>query len=88
MFTLIKSVLKSIELFLFLKNKTFYLQLKRDHEEKRKTIIQEIEDLRSNGGDPDRADLLRDELICEDESFKHLSAFYSQLDKGDRNRDK
>ena len=36
MLSLIKSVLKSIELFLSLKNKTFYLQLKQDHEEERK----------------------------------------------------
>ena len=88
MISLIKSVLKSIELFLSLKNKTFYLQLKRDHEEERKRIIQELEDIRSNGGDADRADLLRDELIREDNSFKHLSTFYSQFDKRDSNRDK
>ena len=88
MLSLIKSVLKSIELFLSLKNKTFYLQLKRDHEEERKRIIQELEDIRANGGDADRADLLRDELIREDNSFKHLSTFYSQSDKRDSNRDK
>ena len=88
MFSLIKSVLKSIELFLSLKNKTFYLQLKRDHEKERKKIIQELEDIRANGGDADRADLLRDELIREDNSFKHLSTFYSQFDKRDSNRDK
>ena len=88
MLSLIKSVLKSIELFLSLKNKTFYLQLKRDHEEERERIIQELEDIRANGGDADRADLLRDELIREDNSFKHLSTFYSQFDKRDSNRDK
>ena len=88
MFSLIKSVLKSIELFLSLKNTTFYLQLKRDHEEERKSIIQELEDIRSNGGDADRTDLLRDELIREDNSFKHLSTFYSQFDKRDSNRNK
>ena len=88
MISLIKSVLKSIELFLSLKNKTFYLQLKRDHEEERKRIIQELEDIRANGGDADRADLLRDELIREDNSFKHLSTFYSQFDKRDSNRNK
>ena len=86
MLTLIKSVLKSIELFLSLKNKTFFLHLKQDHEEERKRIIQELEDIRANGGDADRADLLRDELIREDNSFKHLSTFYSQFDKRDSNR--
>ena len=88
MLTLIKSVLKSIELFLSLKNKTFYLQLKRDHEKERKKIIQELEDIRANGGDADRADLLRDELIREDNSFKYLSAFYSEFNKRESNRDK
>ena len=45
MLSLIKSVLKSIELFLSLKNKSFYLQLKRDHEEERERIIQELENI-------------------------------------------
>jgi uncharacterized membrane-anchored protein YjiN (DUF445 family) len=78
MLTLIKSVLKSIELFLSLKNKLFYIELRNNHEKERKRIIQEIEDLRSDGGDANRADLLRDELIREDASFQYLSAFYAE----------
>ena len=73
MLSLIKSVFKSIELYLSLKNKLFYIELRNNHEKTRKRIIQEIEDLRSSGGDADRADLLRDELIREDASFKYLS---------------
>ena len=88
MFSLIKSVLKSLELYLSLKNKLFYLELRHDHEKERKRIIQELEDIRGSGGNPDRADLLRDELIREDNSFKHISALYSQFDKRDSNRDK
>lgn len=88
MLTLIKSVLKSIELFLSLKNKLFYIELRNNHEKERKRIIQEIEDLRSNGSDPDRADLLRDELIREDGSFKYLSAFYAESRERDSNSDK
>tara|TARA_R110002020_G_scaffold328434_1_gene544403 strand:+ start:2146 stop:2412 length:267 start_codon:yes stop_codon:yes gene_type:complete len=88
MFSLIKSVLKSIELFLSLKNKLFYLELRNNHEKERKRIIQEIEDIRANGGDADRADLLRNELIREDASFKYLSAFYSEFNKRDSDRDK
>ena len=71
MLSLIKSVLKSIELYLSLKNKLFYIELRNNHEKTRKRIIQEIEDIRSNGGDADRGDLLRDELIREDSSFQH-----------------
>jgi hypothetical protein len=78
MFSLIKSILKSIELYLILKNKLFFFELTSGHEKKRKKIIQEIEGIRANAGDPDRADLLREQLIHEDESFKHLSAFNSK----------
>tara|TARA_B100000900_G_C20014617_1_gene487339 strand:- start:239 stop:505 length:267 start_codon:yes stop_codon:yes gene_type:complete len=88
MLTLIKSVLKSIELYLSLKNKLFYIELRNNHEKTRKRIIQEIEDLRSNGGDADRADLLRDELIREDSSFQHLSAFYTKLEEGNSSNHK
>ena len=88
MLTLIKSVLKSLELYLSLKNKLFYIELRHNHEKTRKRIIQEIEDLRSNGSDPDRADLLRDELIREDGSFKYLSAFYAESRESDSNSDK
>ena len=88
MLTLIKSVLKSIELYLSLKNKLFYIELRHNHEKTRKRIIQEIEDLRADGGDPDRADLLRDELIREDSSFKYLSAFYAESREGNSNSDK
>jgi len=87
MFSLIKSVLKSIHLYLSLKNKLFYVELRHDHEKERKRIIQELEDIRTNGGDADRADLLRDELIREDGSFKYLSAFYAEFNKRDCHRD-
>tara|TARA_R110001583_G_scaffold103163_1_gene250207 strand:- start:2584 stop:2850 length:267 start_codon:yes stop_codon:yes gene_type:complete len=88
MLSLIKSVLKSIELYLSLKNKLFYIELRYSHEKTRKTIIQEIEDIRSNGGDADRADLLRDKLIREDSSFQHLSTFYSEFKEGDASKHK
>ena len=42
MLSLIKSVLKSIELYLSLKNKLFYIELRYSHEKTRKTIIQEM----------------------------------------------
>jgi hypothetical protein len=88
MLSLIKSVLKSIELFLSLKNKLFYIELRNNHEKQRKRIIQEIENIRSNGGDADRADLLRDELIREDASFQHLSAFYAESKEGSSSKHK
>ena len=88
MLSLIKSVLKSIELFLSLKNKLFYIELRNNHEKERKRIIQEIEDLRADGGDANRADLLRDELIREDASFQYLSAFYAESREGNSSKHK
>ena len=87
MLSLIKSVLKSIELYLSLKYKLFYIELRHNHEKTRKRIIQEIEDIRASGGDADRADLLRDELIREDASFKYLSAFYAESREGKSDKD-
>ena len=80
MFTLIKSILKSIELFLTLKNKKFYYDLHRDFRDRENAITQEIEKLRDSGdsSDADRADLLRKQLKYEREQFEHISAFYSK----------
>lgn len=88
MLSLVKSVLKSVELYLTLKNKLFFFELTSNHEKQRKKIIQEIESIRSNDGDADRADLLREQLISEDKSFKHLSAFYSKSSERDSSSDK
>ena len=82
MLSLVKSVLKSVELYLTLKNKLFFFELTNNHEKKRKKIIQEIEDI------ADRADLLREQLISEDKSFKHLSTFYSKSSERDSSSDK
>ena len=91
MFTLIKSILKSIELFLALKNKKFYYDLHQDFRDREDAITQEIEKLRDSGNsaDADRADLLRNRLAAERQrldserkQFEHLSTFYTQADKG------
>jgi len=89
MLTLIKSILKSLELFLALKNKQFYYDLHNKHKKLEYEIIQEIEDLRQRGGsnDSDRADLLRERLLSERSRFKHLSAFYSKTSEGSADSD-
>jgi hypothetical protein len=73
-FGLIKSVLKSLELYLAFKNKAFYRDLIDDHREREKGLINEIEKYRSSGSsnDADRADLLRDQLLTEREQFESL----------------
>lgn len=78
--SLIKSVLKSLELYLTLKNKKFYYDLHRQHKKTEAELINEIEKLRSTGSsnDADRADILRRQLENEYQEFEHLSTFYSQ----------
>ena len=84
MFSSIKSIIKSIELYLQLKNKKFYYDLHKDFRDREDAITQEIEKLRDSGDSnaADRADLLRKRLRAERERFEHLSAFYTQADKG------
>jgi hypothetical protein len=84
MFSSIKSIIKSIELYLQLKNKKFYYDLYRDFNDKEDAITQRIEKLRDSGdsNDADRADLLRDRLAAERKRFEHLSAFYTKANKG------
>ena len=84
MFSSIKSIIKSIELYLQLKNKKFYYDLHKDFSDKEDAITQRIEKLRDSGdsNDADRADLLRDRLAAERKRFEHLSAFYTKADKG------
>ena len=83
MFALIKSIFKSLQLFLTLKNKKFYYDLHRDFRDMEDAITQRIEGLRETGtsADADRADLLRKRLRSERERFEHLSAFYTKTDK-------
>ena len=83
MFQLIKSVLKSIELYLNLKNKKFYYDLHKEFKDREQALVQEIEKLRIRGDShsADRADLLRDHLTTERREFEHLSAFYSKVEE-------
>ena len=82
MFSLIKSALKSLELFLSLKNKKFYYELYQEHNDRQWQITEAIEQYRSSGdsNDADRADFLRQQLAAEREQFEHISAFYSKTE--------
>ena len=83
MFSLIKSILKSVELYLQLKNKKFYYDLHQDFRDREDAITKKIEELRDSGdsNDADRADLLRKRLAAERKRCEHLSTFYTQADK-------
>ena len=82
MLSIIKSVLKSLELFLNIKNN-------KEHRQTEEKLINEIEKLRQTGAndDADRADLLRQRLSTERKQFKHLSAFYSKTGEGSPSSD-
>tara|TARA_Y100001937_G_scaffold87142_1_gene117894 strand:- start:1123 stop:1395 length:273 start_codon:yes stop_codon:yes gene_type:complete len=81
----IKSILKSIELYLTLKNKKFYYELYKDFKEREQKLVQDIENLRIRGDthSADRADLLRDYLNTERREFEHISTFYSKITGGE-----
>jgi hypothetical protein len=81
---ILTSVLKSLELFLLLKNKLFYYEIRTKSLNRQKEIIAEIENLRSKGdsNSADRADLLRSELRREREELEHLSTFYTKTGEG------
>ena len=81
----IKSILKSIELYLTLKNKKFYYELYKDFKEREQKLVQDIENLRIRGDthSADRADLLRDSLTTERREFEHISTFYSKITGGE-----
>ena len=83
MLTLIKSVLKSLELYLSLKNKKFYYDLHTHQEDREFGITEAIERLRQTGNtnDADRADLLRQQLTDQRKRFEHLSTFYSKAEE-------
>jgi len=81
------SLIKSLELFLNLKNASFYYEIRFKSKNKQKEILDEIEKLRNDGGSSsaDRADLLRMELKREREELENLSAFYFKTSKESTN---
>ncbi len=87
MLTIVASLIKALELFLLLKNKLFYYELREKSKKRQTEIISEIEKLRASGGsgDADRADLLRSELKSERAELEHLSTFYTQAKEGSTN---
>lgn len=88
-FGLIKSVLKSLELYLAFKNKAFYRDLINDHRKREKELKNEIEKLRDTGGSNDalRADLLRDQLLTERVQFEYLQSTYAKAQGRDSGPD-
>ena len=89
MFSLLKTLLETLNLYFKLKNKSFYTDLLESSKRKQKDLINEIEKLRANGDSDstDRADFLQSELIAEKRDAKHLSAIYAPSEGGSASSD-
>ena len=86
---LIKTVLQTLNLYLKLKNRSFYVDLVEKSKKKQKDLIDEIEKLRRDGDSDatDRADFLFRELVAEKQDIKHLSAINSITSEGSTSSD-
>ena len=87
--SLVKSVLKSIELYLALRNKLSFFEITEKHNKKKNELIEEIEKLRAVGDNEssDRADFLRGQLRTENNQFKHISAVFLEAQGGSADSD-
>ena len=87
--SLVKSILKSIELYLALRNKLAFFEITEKHNKKKNELIEEIEKLRAIGDNEssDRADFLRGQLRTENNQFKHISAVFLEAQGGSSDSD-
>ena len=87
--SLVKSILKSIELYLALRNKLAFFEITEKHNKQKNEFIEEIEKLRAIGDNEssDRADFLRGQLRTENNQFKHISAVFLEAQGGSADSD-
>ncbi|MDA9950169.1 hypothetical protein N9D12_00615 [Candidatus Pelagibacter sp.] len=87
--SLVKSILKSIELYLALRNKLAFFEITEKHNKKKNEFIEEIEKLRAIGDNEssDRADFLRGQLRTENNQFKHISTVFLEAQGGPADSD-
>lgn len=81
---LLTAIFKSLELYLQLRNTSFYYDMVEKHYKRKKQIIDEIENLRDHPtpSNTAAADKLLLVLKQENERFDDLSAFYLKSSKG------
>jgi hypothetical protein len=87
--SLVKSILKSIELYLSLRNKLAFFEITEKHNKNKNELIEEIEKLRAIGDNEsrDRADFLRGQLRTENNQFKHISTVFLEAQGGPTDSD-
>ena len=85
MMSLIKTLAKSLQLYLELRNRLAFFQIKNQHRQIKNELINEIEELRAAGdsNSSDRADLLRRRLKSENDDFEHISTVFIKAQGGE-----
>ena len=83
--SLIKTLAKSLQLYLELRNRLAFFQIKTQHRQIKNELINEIEELRAAGdsNSSDRADLLRRRLRSENDDFEHISTVFIKAQGGE-----
>ena len=87
--SLIKTLAQSLKLYLELRNKLAFFEIKNNHRKIKDELINEIEELRAAGdsNSSDRADLLRKRLKSENDDFEHISTVFIKAQGGSTNSD-
>ena len=87
--SLIKTLAKSLQLYLELRNKLAFFEIKNQHRNIKNELINEIEELRAAGdsNSSDRADLVRKRLKSENDDFEHISTVFIKAQGGSANPD-
>lgn len=89
MISIIKALTQSLRLYLELRNRLAFFEIKNNHRRIKNELINEIEKLRAAGdsNSSDRADLLRKRLKSENDDFKHISTVFLETEGGSSNSD-
>lgn len=89
MISIIKALTQSLRLYLELRNRLAFFEIKNNHRRIKNELINEIEELRAAGdsNSSDRADLLRKRLKSENDDFEHISTVFIKAQGGDSSSD-
>ena len=89
MISIIKALTQSLRLYLELRNRLAFFEIKNNHRRIKNELINEIEELRAAGdsNSSDRADLLRKRLKSENDDFEHISTVFLKAKGGDSDSD-
>ena len=89
MISIIKALTQSLRLYLELRNRLAFFEIKNNHRRIKNELINEIEKLRAAGdsNSSDRADLLRKRLSSENDDFEHISTVFIKAQSGNSSSD-